>query len=97
MIWDAVHSCNLDCRTGIFGKRGQRRDRGIPQFSKLSYRKFQFHLISLPEFPVFWVEWIAPLVDRESLNYFPVLLGQEPSAGGSMSEFAERDRSEGPV
>ena len=38
--------------------------RGMPQFSKLSYRKFQFYLISLPEFPFFWVEWIAPLINH---------------------------------
>ena len=36
----------------------------MPQFSKLSYRKFQFYLISLPEFPFFGVEWIAPLINH---------------------------------
>jgi hypothetical protein len=33
--------------------------RGIPKFLDISYRKFQFHLISLQEFPEFSVEWFA--------------------------------------
>ena len=44
--------------------------RGIPQFSKLCYQKFQFHLISLLEFPFFGVEWIAPLFCKKKKEDF---------------------------
>jgi len=33
--------------------------RSIPKFSKISDREFPFHLIFLPEFPEFSVEWFA--------------------------------------
>ena len=77
--------------------------RGIPQFSKLSYRKFQFHLISLPECPDFWVEWIepnvygkipkkyfsaSPLISWTQLNYSSLGFRSAPSWGkASMGHF----------
>ena len=33
--------------------------RGKPEFAKISYREFLFHLIFFPEFLEFLVEWFA--------------------------------------
>jgi len=47
--------------SGISGKEDNlaRYNNGIPKFSEISFREFLSHLIFIPEFPEFSVEWFA--------------------------------------